>query len=112
MPWHAPTKGGSVASEKVDAVHGEKMIEAKVRFWTNGISGEPGKIVPKHAWSSGVVRMERNPSHGIEPQHPRIFHSLLDIGAVVEKVLIEHGVVLHPSRRMKRYIAGCEQPNE
>jgi hypothetical protein len=99
-----------VASEEADAVIGERMIEVKIRFWTNDISGESGKIIPKHAWSSGVVRMERNPSHGIVPRHPKPFHSLLDVGAVVEKVLIEHGVVLHPSRRMQKYISERGQP--
>ena len=59
----------------------------------------------KHAWSSGVVRMERNDSHGIMAKNPRPFHSLLDVGAVIEKVLIEHGVVLHPSQRMKKYLS-------
>jgi hypothetical protein len=33
------------------------------------------------------------------------FQSLLDIGAVVEKVLIEHSILLHPSRKMRKYIA-------
>jgi len=101
-----------MAKDDMEAVHGEKMIAVKVRFWTNDLSGESGKIIPKHAWSSGVIRMECNPSHGIEPKHPGIFHSLLDVGAVMEKVLIEHGVVLHPSRKMKKYISECEQPND
>jgi len=94
-----------MAKDKIDAAHGEKMIEVKIRFWTNDIAGEPGKIVAKHAWSSGVVRMESNPSHGIVPRHPRPFHSLLDVGAVIERVLIEHNIVLHPSRLMKKYIS-------
>jgi hypothetical protein len=88
----------------LEAKQGEKMIEVKLRFWTNDIAAEPGKIVAKNAWTSGVVRMERNKSHGIEPRNPQPFHSLLDVGAIIEKVLIEHGVVLHPSRRMKKYI--------
>ena len=87
------------------AQHGEKMIEVKIRFWTNDVAPEPVKILPKHAWSSGVVRMEANKSHGIVPSSPKPFHSLLDVGAVIEKVLIEQGVVLHPSRRMKKYVA-------
>ena len=102
-------KEGSVADEKdiaaLEAKHGEKMIEVKIRFWTNDVASEPGKILPKHAWSSGVVRMEANKSHGIVPSNPKPFHSLLDVGAVIEKVLIEQGVVLHPSRRMKKYVA-------
>jgi hypothetical protein len=50
--------------ESKEAAQGEKMIEIKIRFWTDEIAAEPGKIVPKHAWTSGVVRIERNPSHG------------------------------------------------
>jgi hypothetical protein len=88
-----------------EAKQGEKMIEVKLRFWTNDISPQAGKVLKKHAWSSGVVRMERNGSHGIKPKAPRPFHSLLDVGAVIEKVLVEHGVVLHPSRTMKKYFA-------
>lgn len=96
-----PKKEKAVAQE---AIHGEKMIEVKLRFWTNAISTEKGKVRPKHAWTSGVVRIEGNKSHGITPGTPRPFHTLLDIGAVVEKVLLEHDVVLHPSRKMRKYI--------
>lgn len=88
-----------------EAKHGQKMIEVKLRFWTNDISEESGKIIQKHAWSSGVVRIEHNKSHGILPGSPKPFHSLLDVGSVIEKVLIEHGIVLHPSRRMQKYIS-------
>ena len=88
----------------LEAKQGEKMIEVKVRFWTNDIASEDGKVVPRHAWTSGVVRMERNKSHEITPGNPLPFHSLLDIGAVIERVLVEHRVVLHPSRKMRKYI--------
>ena len=97
------TKQDTAAS--LEAKQGEKMIEVKLRFWTNDISSQPGKVIPKHAWTGGVVRMERNQSHGIEPGNPQPFHSLLDVSAIIEKVLIEHGVVLHPNRRMKKYIS-------
>lgn len=96
-----------MASEKVlaaEAKHGEKMIEIKVRFWTDKIAPTPGKLLPKHARTSGVVRIEGNKSHGITPGRPRPFNSLLDVGAAIEKVLIDHGVVLHPSRRMRKYL--------
>jgi hypothetical protein len=89
-----------------EAKQGEKMIEVKIRFWTNNIAPDQGKIIPKNAWSSGVVRIERNKSHGIEPSKPLPFHSLLDVGAMIEKVLIEHDVVLHPSRKMRKYFSG------
>lgn len=91
-----------------EARHGEKMIEVKIRFWTNDITSEPGKIKPKHAWASGVVRIEGNKSHGIVPGAPKPFHTLLDVGAVIEKVLIEQGIVLHPSKKMAKYIQNSE----
>ena len=97
------TKDDVVSKE---AKQGEKMIEVKLRFWTNDISEEQGKVIPKNAWASGVVRIERNNSHGIEPSVPLPFHSLLDVGSVIEKVLIEHGIILHPSRKMKKYFLG------
>ena len=90
-----------------EAEHGQKMIEVKLRFWTNDIAKGPSKILPKHAWSSGVVRIEMNKSHGIVPGAPKPFLSLLDVGAVIEKILIEQGVVLHLSRRMQKYMT-CE----
>jgi hypothetical protein len=89
----------------LEAKHGKKMIEVSLRFWTNDISEEPGKVIPKHAWTSGVVRIQGNESHGIVPGSPLPFHSLLDIGSVIEKVLLNHGVVLHPSTKMDKYCA-------
>jgi hypothetical protein len=89
----------------VKAKHGEKMIEVKVRFWTNKIASGTGMILPKHAWASGVVRMEPNRLHGIVQRRPKHFHSLLDIGATIEKVLVEHEITLHRSREMKKYFA-------
>ena len=88
----------------LEAKHGERMIEVKIRFWTNDIA-ESGKILPKHAWASGIIRMEANSSHGIAPlSNPKPFNSLLDLGQVIEKVLIEYGIVLHPSHRMRKYM--------
>ncbi len=87
----------------LEARHGERMIEVKIRFWTNNLADEKGRVLPKHAWSSGVVRMESNKTHSIVPGAPKPFHSLLDLGAIIERVLIDHGVALHPSRRMRKY---------
>jgi hypothetical protein len=87
-----------------EAKHGEKMIEVKVRFWTDGITPGAGKVLPKNAWTSGVVRIDSNKSHGITPQSPVPFNSLLDVGAAIEKVLINHGITLHPSRKMRKYV--------
>ncbi len=93
----------NVSIEQREAAQGERMIEVKVRFWTNELAEGQGMIRPKHAWSSGVVRMTRNPSHGIVPGAPAPFHSLMDLTAVIEQVLIAHGVTLHPSRTMEKY---------
>ncbi len=89
--------------KSLKAPQGERMIEIKLRFWTNNISPTKGEILAKHAWCSGVVRIERNPSHGIKPGSPKPFHSLLDVGSVIEKVLIDHGVTLHVNDKMGKY---------
>lgn len=85
------------------ARHTEKMIELTVRFWTNDIAKKDGEIIPKHAWDSGVVSLQKNESHGIEPENPKPFHSLMEMNAVIEKVLIAHGVKLKRARRSLKY---------
>ena len=87
-----------------EAKFGEKMLEVKVRFWTNDLADVPGKIIPKHAWASGVVRMAANKSHGIKPQNPVPFNYLMDLLYIVEKVLIKHGITLHSSDQMSKYL--------
>ncbi|MGB8648890.1 MAG: hypothetical protein WCF84_26875 [Anaerolineae bacterium] len=89
--------------EEREAEHGERMIELKVRFWTNDIADGKDAILPKHAWSSGVVRIVKNKAHGIEPQKPQMFYTLMDLPAVIEKVLIAHGIKLQQSRKMGKY---------
>ncbi len=86
-----------------EAKYGEQMIEVKVRFWTNDITPTDGNVFPKHAWSTGIVRMERNKSHGIAPRKSVPFNSLLTLGTAIDKVLIQHGIRLHTSRQMKKY---------
>jgi hypothetical protein len=87
-----------------DAKHGKKMIEVRLRFWTDDISPTKGKIIPKHAWTSGVVRLQGNASQGIVSDNPKPFNSLLDVGAVIETVLLEAGIKL-PSRHTRKYMA-------
>ncbi len=84
--------------------NGERMIEVKISFWTDDIATDAGNIVPRHARSSGLVGMEPNESHGIVPESPKPFHSLMDISSALERVLIENGIVLHPSKKMKKYL--------
>jgi hypothetical protein len=91
--------------EQREAQHGERMIEIKVRFWTDNLADGKGTgvILPKHAWSGGVVGIERNKSHGIIPQKTVPFNSLMELTAVIEKVLLAQGITLHASRKMRRY---------
>jgi hypothetical protein len=90
--------------DKLESQQGEKMIELRVRFWTNDLADD-GAIRPKHAWASGVVRVKPNPAHGIRAQRPVPFNSLLDLGAAIEETLIANGLTLHGSRRMSRYFS-------
>jgi len=71
-----------------EAVHGQKMVEVKLRFWTNDIAEQKGNIVPRHAWSSGVVRIEPNKCHGIEGSDSIPFNSLLEAGKAIEQCLL------------------------
>jgi len=80
------------------------MIEVRIRFWTDKIATQPGHVVPKHAWDNGVVLMDSNQDHGISPGNPKPFKSLMDLTSVLEKVLIEHGVKLHPGDRLSKYV--------
>ncbi len=89
--------------EERDAPQGEKMIELRIRFWTNDLASEKGKIRPRHAWSSGMVIMDKNQSHGIVPDEPTPFNSLMSLPWIIEKVLIAHGITLHASPKMKKY---------
>jgi hypothetical protein len=89
----------------VKAAPNERMIEVKLRFWTNNIARKKSDVLPRRAWSAGVVRIERNDTHGIKPGKPQPFHSLLDVGAVIERVLISHEIALLPSKKMQKYTA-------
>jgi hypothetical protein len=86
------------------APHGQKMIELTIRFWTNNLSRKRGHIVKKECWDAGVVYMHENLAHGITSANPMPFHSLLDLPAKIEKVLITHKVKAHPGKLSKKYI--------
>ena len=81
-----------------EAKHGEKMIEVKLRFGPTTLRNFRARSSPSMR-GQPACPIERNDSHGIKPGAPLPFHSLLDVGAVIEKVLIEHGIVLHPAAK-------------
>ena len=86
-----------------ERVHGEKIIEVKLRFWTNCLADRKGRIIPKQTWPSGLVGIEGDKSHEIVPREPIPFHSLLDLGRAIEKCLLDQGMQLHPSKRARKY---------
>jgi hypothetical protein len=88
--------------EEREAVHGKKMIEIRVRFWTDQIAKE-GKIIPKHCWDSGVVRISSNDLHGITSSNPIPFNSLSEILPKIEKLFKNHGIKLHLGSKSRRY---------
>ncbi len=88
----------------IPAKHGEKMIEVRVRFFTDQIAGKKNYIIPKHAWDSGFVDMANNKTHGITAATPQPFNSILDLQSVVAKVLVEHAVTLHANTKLGKLI--------
>lgn len=95
-----------------DAEYGENMIEIRLRFWTNNIAETDGQLLPKNAWCAGIARIEQNDAHGIKAGKPEQFHTLLDIGSTIEKILIDNGIVLHPSRKMSKYSPRPKKPKK
>jgi len=93
------------AVEAREAAWGSRMIEIRVRFWTNGIAEGKGKVLPRHAWSGGVVRMAPNSAHGIKPKGLRTFNSMAELGTTIERVLVDHGVKIHPCGNLYKLIA-------
>jgi hypothetical protein len=94
------------SSKGTTALVGEKMIQVRLRFWTNKLAAKRGRVLPKQAWTSGMVTIDANETHGIKSRHKSMpFHSLMDIPVVIEKILMANGIKLHPSRKMKKYMA-------
>ena len=84
-------------AKAIEAAWGERMIEVRVRFFTNGIAAGKGQVRARHAWTSGVVRLERNEAHGIAGGEPIPFNSMLELPAVIERPLIRDKIKLHAS---------------
>ena len=92
------------SAEDRDARFGERMIELKVCFWTDGIAEGKGYIRPKNAWTGGEVRIVKNDSHGVVPIRGYKFNSLMEIPSAIEKVLIKHEIQLHLYSKMDKYV--------
>ena len=90
-------------SQERVAVHGKKMIEIRVRLWTDNIA-DSGKILPKHAWDAGVVYLSGNASHGIETTQPAPFNGFAELPRKIEKLLIDNEIKIHLSQRARKYL--------
>jgi hypothetical protein len=87
------------------AKHGDKMIEIRVRLWTDSMpDAGKGMLLPKHAWDAGVVLLQTNRSHGISAKNPLPFNGFADLPSKIEKVLLDQGIKIHLSKRQRRYI--------
>jgi hypothetical protein len=91
------------SNEPNAAAHGERMIEIKVRFWTNELAPK-GFVLPKEAWTRGVVQMTPNAPHGIESGNGVPFNSLMELPSKIEKLLIDNNIKLHPVGKNAKYI--------
>lgn len=87
-----------------EAAYGKRMIEIRIRLWTDQIADGKGRIVPRHAWDAGVVRMDANASHEIVPAKPVPFNGFAELPGKIEKVLIDQGIKIHLSGRARKYL--------
>ena len=88
------------------APHGDKMIEVRIRFFTNDIASEKDHVLPKHAWDNGMVMMDSNKAHEIKPGEPEPFNSILELQGVIVKVLKDHKIRLRPTPKTKKLLGG------
>ena len=79
-------------TEALEAQRGEKMIEVKFRILDkpDRRTGRKGSTEACMDWGCRPCR-KKNATHGINPGSPLPFHSLLDVGTVIEKALIATG---------------------
>jgi hypothetical protein len=99
---------------------GERMIEVRLKFFTDELSGRPGYIVPGYCWDHGVVVVSANQAHEVKVGgNPLIFHTLDGIPDAVTRALHRSGVTLVPGYgTRKRYglskhevLAGARWPS-
>ena len=70
-----------------------KTIQFRLNLWTNDLPTFPG-----HAQEAGVLRVEKNETHGIEGIEKHI-HSLEEIPNVIRDMLTSQGITLHKQKK-------------
>jgi hypothetical protein len=84
--------------------HGDKMIEVRVRFWTDSIAPTKKAMLQKHIWDSGTVDMPSNESHRIKGGKTIPFNSILDLQSVIGELLTSHGISMHAGRKLRKLL--------
>ncbi len=94
----------SMPVEEKTAKHGEKTIRVSLKFWTDGIASEKGKVVPGYCWEGGFVNVEANPTHGLRATQPVPFNTFDELVPMLVSVLDDAGVhiLFNPRKRSRR----------
>lgn len=92
--------------ETAEAQIGERMIEVRVRFFTDSIvPGAKGTVRPRHALTRGEARITPNEAHGIASRGPQFFNSLGELPLAIEKALVDARIKLQPFKRTRKLIS-------
>ena len=83
----------------IKARPGERTIQVRVHFWTDGIASEGrGYVQPRVAWDYGSVDVKANKTHGIRAQaSPVLFNRFDDLPQAVLTAVQQADVELRPS---------------
>lgn len=93
----------NLRKRRIDAQHGEKVIELRVAFFTDEIASAQGRVVPKVCWDIGTVHLFANASHGIKSSEPYFFNGLSELPKVIEEILANNEIkILHSPKRTKK----------
>lgn len=87
-------KRGSVEIKMPD-----KTIKVQINFWTDNISSDNGKKVPRVCWDFGTIHVLENKGHGIERLDPIPFNSLSELIDKIEEGFTKAGVKVLKSKK-------------
>lgn len=78
--------------EERKAPVGERTIEVRLRFWTDGIASKEGHFLPGFCLESGKAFVIANATHGVPAGNQVDFKNLDDLPRAVAKALESAGV--------------------
>ncbi len=85
-----------------------KMIEVRVKFWTNAREDDATewKTMKATGYGAGLVTLPRNDLHDIGPASPVHFHTMGQILPAIEEILARAGVRIVNSREESFFRVG------